>query len=190
MHHNQHNTYQAYGSRVARALHTAFVLSSVSGIGVYRNWNSDGPTRPQVYEHTDFQAQNPHQWDFATYSPQVVSIALGTNDLRAGDSKTPRLPFDSARYVSSYVQFSKLVKSKYPQARIALLSSPMASGQNRALLPRCLTTVRRQTNAAYPAAQPVATYFFRPMQARGYPNVEDHASMAKELAPFFKELLH
>ncbi|MCU7550204.1 hypothetical protein OCK74_13865 [Chitinophagaceae bacterium LB-8] len=26
-----------------------------SGIGVYRNWNSDGPTMPQVYEAAIFQ---------------------------------------------------------------------------------------------------------------------------------------
>src|SRR5687768_664669 len=35
--HDQHNAYQAYGPRVARALGTEFMLSSVSGIGMYRN---------------------------------------------------------------------------------------------------------------------------------------------------------
>lgn len=190
--HDQHNAYLAYGPRVARALKTNFVLSSVSGIGIYRNWNSDGPNMPQVYEKLDFQENGTRQWDFKTYSPQVVSIALGTNDLSNGDGKTPRLPFDSTRYVSSYLQFIKLVKSKYPQAQLALLSSPMASGRNRALLQRCLTAVQQQTNAAYPTAKPVATYFFQPMQARGcsgHPNVEDHAILAKELEPFFSKLL-
>lgn len=95
--HDQHNAYQAYGPRVARALHTNFVLSSVSGIGVYRNWNSAGPTMPQGYENTDFQPQSAQHWNFATYAPQVVSIALGTNDLSASDGKTPRLPFDRTR---------------------------------------------------------------------------------------------
>ncbi|MFD1875145.1 SGNH/GDSL hydrolase family protein [Hymenobacter bucti] len=192
VYHDQHNAYLAYGPRVARALHTNFVLSSVSGIGIYRNWNSEGPNMPQVYEKLDFQEKGTRQWDFKTYSPQVVSIALGTNDLSAGDGKTSRLPFDSTRYVSSYLQFIKLVKSKYPQAQLALLSSPMASGQNRALLQRCLTAVQQQTNAAYPASKPVATYFFQPMQARGcsgHPNVEDHAILAKELEPFFSKLL-
>jgi hypothetical protein len=190
--HDQHNAYMAYGPRVARALKTNFVLSSVSGIGIYRNWNSEGPNMPQVYEKIDFQEKGTQQWNFTTYSPRVVSIALGTNDLSAGDGKTPRLPFDSTRYVSSYLQFIKLVKSKYPQAQLALLSSPMANGQNRALLQRCLTAVQQQTNATYPTAKPVATYFFQPMQARGcsgHPNVEDHAILAKELTPFFQKLL-
>ena len=192
VYHDQHNAYQAYGPRVARALHTNFVLSSVSGIGMYRNWNSDGPAMPQVYENLDFQENSTRQWDFKTYSPQVVSIALGTNDLSTGDGKKPRLPFDSVRYVSSYLDFIKLVKAKYPQARLALLSSPMASGSNRLLLQRCLTAVQRQANAAYPAAKPVATYFFQPMTAHGcsgHPNVADHDILAKELEPLFQRLL-
>lgn len=190
--HDQHNAYQAYGPRVARALKTNFVLSSVSGIGVYRNWNSTGPTMPQVYESIDFQEKNPRRWDFAAYRPAVVSIALGTNDLSNGDGKTPRLPFDSATYVGQYVQFVKLVKTKYPKARIALLSSPMMNGKSRTLLQNCLTAVKQQTDAGFPADQPVALCFFQPMQARGcsgHPSVEDHGFLAAELAPFFRKLL-
>jgi len=190
--HDQHNAYMAYGPRVARALKTNFVLSSVSGIGIYRNWNSTGPTMPQVYEKIDLQDKNPQRWNFATYSPKVVSIALGTNDFSTGDGKTERLPFDSASFVGNYVQFVKLVKSKYPQAQIALLSSPMINGKNRTLLQNCLTAVKQQTDAGYSTDKPVAVYFFQPMQARGclgHPNVEDHALMAKELEPFFRKLI-
>jgi lysophospholipase L1-like esterase len=192
VYHDQHNAYMAYGPRVARALHTNFLLSSVSGIGIYRNWNSDAPIMPRVYEKVDFQEATTQRWNFATYSPKVVSIALGTNDMSNGDGKTPRLPFDSARYVNDYVQFVKLIKTKYPKAQLALLSSPMITGKNRLLLQNCLTAVQQQTNAAYPSDKPVATYFFQPMQARGcsgHPNVEDHAILAKELEPFFQKLL-
>src|SRR5215211_83235 len=55
--HDQHNAYYAYGPRVARMLDANYILSSVSGIGIYRNWNSDGPTMPQVYEKADFQVE-------------------------------------------------------------------------------------------------------------------------------------
>ena len=122
----------------------------------------------------------------------MVSIALGTNDLSNGDGKTPRLPFDSARYVGSYFRFVELVKSKYPQAQLALLSSPMLNGPNRQLLQNCLTAVKQRTDAAHPADKPVATYFFQPMQPHGcsgHPSVEDHAVMARELEPFFQKLL-
>ena len=188
--HDQHNAYMAYGPRVARALGTNFMLSSVSGIGAYRNWNTNGPTMPQVYEKIDFQEKNPQRWDFATYVPAVVSIALGTNDFSNGDGKTERLPFDSVRFVSAYAQFVTLVKSKYPRARIALLSSPMVNGKNRRTLQNCLTAIKTTTDAAHPADQSVALYFFPPMQGRGgHPSVEDHAILAQELGPFFQKLL-
>ncbi|MCC9136981.1 GDSL-type esterase/lipase family protein [Pontibacter silvestris] len=190
--HDQHNAYMAYGPRVARALDANFVLSCVSGIGAYRNWNSNGPTMPQVYEKTDFQENSAQQWDFGTFTPEVVSIALGTNDFSNGDGIKERLPFDSASFVSSYINFVKLVKSKYPEAQIALLSSPMQNGDSRTKLKNCLTAIKEEVDAAYPSDKPVAIHIFQPMQARGctgHPNVEDHAILAEELVPFFKQLL-
>jgi hypothetical protein len=190
--HDQHNAYYAYGPRVARLLHANFILSSVSGIGIYRNWNSNGPTMPQVYEKTDFQFNSQRIWNFKTYHPAIVSIALGTNDFSEGDHFHERLPFDSTVFVNNYIRFVQLVKSKYPNARFALLSSPMINGSRRILLQNCLKAVKNKTDSMYPSAKPVALFFFEPMQARGcggHPNVEDHAILADELLPFFKKLL-
>jgi hypothetical protein len=192
IYHDQHNAYYAYGPRVARTLGVNFILSSVSGIGIYRTWNMNGPSMPQVYEKTDFQLDSKRIWDFKTYTPTVVSIALGTNDLSNGDGKHERAPFDSAVFVSNYIKFVQLVKSKYPSAQIALLSSPMINGERRILLQNCLTAVKENIDSLYPANKKVALYFFKPMQARGcsgHPNVEDHAILAEELTPFFKGLL-
>ncbi|HEY1871109.1 MAG TPA: hypothetical protein VGG71_08630, partial [Chitinophagaceae bacterium] len=65
VYHDQHNAYYAYGPRVARTLNVNFILSSVSGIGIYRNWNSDGPTMPQVYEKTDLRFDSNRLWNFS-----------------------------------------------------------------------------------------------------------------------------
>lgn len=191
VYHDQHNAYFSYGPRVARALELNYVLSSVSGIGIYRNWNSDGPTMPQVYPKTDFQNAGNRRWDFETYQPAIVSIALGTNDFSNGDGKKQRLPFDSAAFVSNYIPFVQMVKAKYPQARIALLSSPMINGERRELLQNCLTAVKTGIDRLFPSDKPVAVHFFKPMKARGctgHPSVEDHGIMADELVPFFKTL--
>jgi Carbohydrate esterase 2 N-terminal/GDSL-like Lipase/Acylhydrolase family len=190
--HDQHNAYYAYAPRIARMLNTNFILSSVSGIGIYRTWNTAGPSMPQVYEKTDFLMNSTRNWDFKIYSPRVVSIALGTNDMSDGDGRTPRLPFDSAVYVNGYIRFIGLVKSKYPHAQIALLSSPMINGKKRILLQNCLTAVKVQIDKKYPSGKRIALFFFKPMMARGcggHPNVEDHAILAAELAPFFKKLI-
>lgn len=190
--HDQHNAYFAYGPRVARALQTNFMLSSVSGIGIYRNWNSDGPTMPQVYENSDFGQNNSRLWNFAAYDPQIVSIALGTNDFSGGDGKKARSPFDSTAFVNNYIQFVRLVRSKYPGAQIALLSSPMINGNNRELLQNCLSAVKAKIDSSYPGPKKVVLHFFKPMEPKGcsyHPSVEDHAILASELIPFFKSLL-
>ena len=192
MYHDQHNAYYAYGPRVARELKTNFILSSVSGIGAYRNWNSDGPAMPQVYEKADFQDKNPRLWNFGLFTPAVVSIALGTNDFSNGDRVKKRLPFDSAAFVNSYISFVQMVKSKYSKAQIALLSSPMLNGKSRTLLQNCLTAIKQKIDALHPGDRQVAVHFFEPMQAHGcsgHPNVEDHGILAAELVPFFKKLL-
>lgn len=193
VYHDQHNAYMAYGPRVTRALNAGFILSSVSGIGIYRNWNSDGPTMPQVYQKTDFQAGGNRYWNFKTYKPDIVSIALGTNDFSNGDGRKARLPFDSAAFVGSYINFVQFVKTKYPAAQIALLSSAMVNGKSRILLQNCLTAVKAVIDRSYPRDKRVALYFFKPMQAtgcNGHPTVEEHRILAEELLPFFKNLLH
>jgi hypothetical protein len=192
VYHDQHNAYMAYGPRVSRQLQANFIISGVSGIGIYRTWNMEEPSMPQVYEKADFVRNSERPWDFSKYKPDIVSIALGTNDLSNGDGQHPRLPFDSATFVTEYIMFVQRVKSKYPDAQIALLSSPMVNGDRRIMLQNCLTAVKANVDTLYPSAKSVALYFFRPMQARGctgHPNIEDHAVLADEVAPFFRELL-
>jgi lysophospholipase L1-like esterase len=147
---------------------------------------------PQVYDNADFQLGSRRQWNFENYKPAVVSITLGTNDFSNGDGIRPRLPFDSSEYVSRYIKFVQHVKSKYSEAQIALLSSPMINGQRRTQLQNCLTAVKKHVDSLYSADKPVATFFFKPMQAQGctgHPNVADHGVIADELTPFFKKLL-
>jgi lysophospholipase L1-like esterase len=190
--HDQHNAYMAYGPRVARSLGLNYLLSSVSGIGVYRTWNMDGPAMPQVYERIDFQAANAQKWDFKKYKPAIVSIALGTNDLSNGDGKTARRPFNQHVFVNSYVNFIKQVKAKYPRAKIALISSPMISEESSIVLEKCLVLVKGQIDKLYPADKPVHTFLFKPIEAHGctgHPSVEDHLILAQQLKPFYQAML-
>jgi hypothetical protein len=192
VYHDQHNAYMAYGPRVAWALGANFIMSSVSGIGIYRNWNNDGPTMPEVYEKADLRINTQQGWNFSTYTPHIVSIALGTNDFSDGDGVHPRRPFDSAAFVNQYIQFVQLVKTKYPSAQIALLGSAMLHDRKRGLLQNCLTAVKEKVDAQNPGGKRVALYFFQPMNARGctgHPSVEDHEILAKELIPFFKQFM-
>jgi len=191
VYHDYHNAYYAYGPRVARSLGANYILSSVSGIGIYRTWNREEPSMPQVYDKTDFQSGSLRRWGFSKYNPKIVSIALGTNDLSDGDG-SPRKPFDSARFVTNYIKFVEFVKSKYSKAQIVLLNSPMVSGEKNVLLQHCLQTIKMNIDRLHSSDKPVALFFFKPMKAggcSGHPSVEDHAVLADELYPFLKDLL-
>jgi lysophospholipase L1-like esterase len=87
---DQHNAYWSYAPCIARSLGADFMLSTISGAGIYRNWNSDGPTVPQQYESAYLRMDSARRWNFKNYIPDVVVIALGTNDFSGGDGKTPR----------------------------------------------------------------------------------------------------
>lgn len=189
---DQHNAYWAYGPRLARALQTDFMLSSVSGIGIYRNWNSDGPVMPQVYEGAHLNIDSTLRWDFTRYIPDIVSICLGTNDFSDGDGSHERLPFDSAIFIQRYVSFVNTIYSHYPHTQIALLTSPMLSGPKAALLLACLNSIRATLTMQHSDKPLIKIFPFAAMQPKGcshHPDIHDHQLLAEQLTPFFKGLL-
>lgn len=190
---DQHNAYWAYGPVLSRILNTDFVLSSVSGYGMYRNWNDehkDEPNLPDVYENLYLNKDNSKPYDFA-FQPDLVSICLGTNDLSDGDGKKERLPFNEEKYVANYINFIKTVYTHSPKTRIVLLNSPMVSGDRNVTLVRCL----KKVIAAFEKDQlhkPIALFEFPTMQPNGcgsHPDIADHKIMADQLTLFFKKLL-
>ncbi|MEO5564137.1 MAG: GDSL-type esterase/lipase family protein [Chitinophagaceae bacterium] len=189
---DQHNAYLAYGPRVARAMNIDFMVSAVSGIGIYRNWNTLAPTMPQVYESAYLEIDSTQRWDFTKYTPDVVSICLGTNDFSDGDGKTARLPFDSAVYIKNYIDFVGTIYKHYPSTQIALLTSPMLNGDKRDLMIACLQTVQGKAKELYPSKSPIEIFQFNPMVPKGcgyHPDINDHEILAKEIEPFFRKLL-
>ena len=191
---DQHNAYWAYGPVLSRALDVDYVLSSVSGYGMYRNWNDehlDEPIIPDVYENLYLDKDQSKPYDFK-FQPDLVSICLGTNDLSEGDGKKPRLPFNEEKYVSNYIEFIKTVYKHAPNTRIVLLNSPMVSGDRNVTLVNCLKKVI-QAFEKDSAHKPIALFEFQPMIPKGcntHPDIEDDKVMADQLIPYFKQLLN
>jgi lysophospholipase L1-like esterase len=191
---DQHNGYYAYGPILSRTLNADFVLSSVSGYGMYRNWNDEHlnePNIPDVYENLYLNKDSSKPYDFA-FQPDLVSICLGTNDLSDGDGKKTRLPFDEEKYVSNYIDFVKTVYKHAPNARIVLLNSPMVSGDKNVLLVNCLKKVIKafENDKAH---KPISLFEFQPMTPKGcgyHPDIADDKIMAEQLIPVFKKLLN
>ena len=191
---DQHNAYLAYGPILSRALEVNFLVSAVSGIGIYRNWNhenKEAPTMPEVYEnlYLNEDASKPYPFDF---HPDIVSICLGTNDLSNSDGKKQRLPFDKNKFIENYVAFIKKVYKHNPKAQIVLLSSPMLNDERNEVFMSCLKKIIKEFETDEQHKK-IAFFEYEPMQPKGcdyHPDIEDHKVMAKQLEPFFKKLVN
>jgi lysophospholipase L1-like esterase len=187
---DHHNAYFAYGPVVSRMLNVKYMLSSVSGIGVYRNWNVNGPTMPQVYENRYLNTDSSFRWEFSRFNPDVVSICLGTNDFSDGDGVHKRLPFDDEAFTNTYIRFVETLYNHYPEAQVALLSSPMLTGEKSERLIKCLNAVK--TYFSDSGHKPIAIFEFKNITPHGcdyHPDIDDQELMAAQLYPFYKKLL-
>jgi hypothetical protein len=184
---DQHNAYFAYGRLVANSLNADFMLSSVSGIGIYRTWNEEGLSMPMVYQNTYLNLDSTKKWNFARFAPDIVSIALGTNDLSDGDGVKLRKPFNEDTFSNGYIEFLKTIYSKYPKTKVALLTSPMVTGAKDSILNLCLIKVKTHFSN-----KKIEIFRFSGITPHGcafHPNIQEHKMMADTLTPFFKKLL-
>lgn len=192
---DHHNGYYAYGPTLSRAIGADYLMSCVSGIGMYRNWNDehkDEAIMPEVYQNLYLtkDASKP-KYDFA-FQPDIISIALGTNDFSGGDGKKERLSFNPKKYVSNYINFIKMLYEHNPSVQIVITNSPMVGGDRAVVFEDCLNKVKNAF-ANDKAHKPIQIFKFKPMTPNGctgHPNVADHKVLADQYAPFLKKLLN
>jgi lysophospholipase L1-like esterase len=112
------NNYVAYGPVAAREVDAEYSVQAVSGLGMVHNYGDIAPLSanpmPPYYEQTLFGA--PAKWDFAGFQPDIVCIALGTNDFSTAVKPT------QAQYSAAYKAFIGKLRGWHPQARIMLLT--------------------------------------------------------------------
>ena len=187
---DQTNVYDAYGPRVARALDMDYMVNGFSGIGMYRSTRDEYPVMQEVYESTFFGPDpSSPRWDFKQFTPDYVSICLGTNDFSDGDGVTLRPPFDSTKFIAAYVDFLKTVRGHYPAAHIIITNTPMLSANQNEILIGCLEKIKTQAEAI--AIKPISIFSFSKNYNNGcygHPSVEDHGKMAEEFVLFLKEI--
>ena len=192
---DHHNSYYAYGPTLSRAIGVDYLVSSVSGIGMYRNWNDenkDEAIMPDVYQNL-YLTKDPSKpkYDFA-FQPNIISIALGTNDFSGGDGKKGRLPFNAEKYVSNYINFIKMLYEHNPNTQLVITNSPMVGGENAVVFENCLNKVKNAF-AEDKSHKEIQIFKFKPMIPHGclgHPDVADQKVMADQYAPFLKKLLN
>ncbi len=125
------DTAAAFGPRVARHYGADYRIHAISGRGVVRNYNGGpGDTLPRAWPRR-LPSHDAAEVDTG-WQPQVVVVALGTNDfstpLRPGEPWADR---DALRadYVRHYAGFVRTLRSRWPQAPVVLWATDMAGGE-------------------------------------------------------------
>ncbi len=190
---DHHNSYYAYGPLLSRTIGADYLMSSVSGIGIYRNWNDENgeqPIMPDVYGnlYLTSDATKP-KFDFA-FHPDIISIALGTNDFSNGDGKKVRSSFNVEKFVSNYVNFIKMLYSHNPKAQIVITNSPMVNGNNAVVFESCLNKIK-EAFANDKEHKAILIFNYKPMTPHGcggHPDVADQKIMADQYGQFLKNI--
>lgn len=186
---DSHNAYYSYATISANRLGADFVLSSISGWGMYRNWDVPGPTVPDVYDNLYLNTDSTKTYTAENFNPDLVSINLGTNDLSEGDGKHERLPFSKEEYVGAYIKFVKHIIETRDNPEIAVLDSPMVSGERQEILHECLDSV---VNYFEKQDKKIHFFDFETIPETGcgsHPSIEEDKMMADQIVPFYKEIL-
>jgi lysophospholipase L1-like esterase len=140
------NHFLSYGAIAARQLSAEAVTICYSGKGVYQNYREQGAgmgptgavttadpdartTMPQYWERTLGSQKDGPAWDFANEpEPQVVVIAIGTNDfMRDNNQDSIADGIDLKVFQAAYADFVTKVRQRRPNAHIFLTVSPMVT---------------------------------------------------------------
>lgn len=184
------NHYYTYAAATARAFDAQSVIVAKSGIGVYRNYGgpregTPSTTMPGLYYQTQFE-DSTETWDFSRYTPDIVCINLGTNDISMDD-------YDTGLLENGYRNFLKDLRGYYPKAKIVFLSGPMLHGKQLNDVQTAMNNVVNEAKAA--GDNEVYRFDFIPTDgslgygASYHPSKAQQYKSASELIPFIQSLM-
>jgi lysophospholipase L1-like esterase len=176
------NARVSYGMLLGRALHAQTQLVCYGGRGLVRSWNghTDEVQLPAFYDLAIPDAAHPVKWNQADYDPDLILVAIGTNDFTQG------IP-ERTSYVDTYVAFVRTLLRDHPKAQIALTEGAILNGEKKQALTRdILDTVARVGD---PRVHAVTSNYHPGDAANAHPTTPQHAEMARELAPELQKLV-
>ncbi len=120
------DTSESFAPLTAKHFGAAYRIVASSGHGVVRNYagTDPGETMPVLYQYALFDKSVPA--DDSGWTPDVVVIALGTNDFstKLGADEAWHTPEElRADFVQHYVEFVDQLRAKWPAADFILMAS-------------------------------------------------------------------
>ena len=172
----------AYGPRLAARYGADYRVHAISGRGIVRNYGGmAADTLPQAYPWVLFD--HSARADDAGWRPQLLVVALGTNDFSTPLGETERWPDREALradYVAHYVAFVGELRRRHPQARVLLWSTDLLDGEIRDQVTGVVAALRAsgEDRVDYAVVSGLG------MEAcHWHPSAADHARIANLLAP-------
>jgi|GEM_PF-539352 len=193
------NGYLAFGPQTAVALNAEWSLMSRGGLGAFRNWNEAKP--PSEKHAIDYYVQTLYNYasplyDFNTWTPDAVVVALGVNDF--GDSPVRATP---AEFEGAYSMLISLIRSKYPNAHIFCMKAVPEWSANQTAMDASVTNVVNakttggdtkihvlninDAGTLLPTTDPYQYY----IGDYTHPNVAGHALIAAKIAPQIQSVM-
>jgi len=170
---NGKDNYYTYASVTALNLGAEYHCISVSGIGLYVDtWGFGGNMQTLYYD----KESESTTWDFSNWTPQVVVINLGQNDYW-GD-------YSQSGAQENYINFTRTLRDKYPDARIILALGSMNATQSGSPWPGYLKYAVNELNSTY--SDPKVYSLIFPYSGNPHPTVARHAEMANQLTEFIQ----
>lgn len=176
------NARDSYGMLLARDLQAQVQLVCAGGRGLVRTWDNrtDLLNLPDYYRLAIADQQAPVTWDQRHYRPDLILVAIGTNDF------SPGIP-DRVQYVDTYVRFVRTLLQDHPQAQVVLTEGALLTGEKKAALVAYLAeTVQRVGDRRVRA---VASSIAAGDAQDGHPTRAQNVEMANGLLPQLRAVM-
>jgi len=174
------NNYLAYGAVTARNLNAEYRCIARSGIGIIKSWFD--LVMPDYWDRI-----NPNdsvtQWDFTTWTPDVVVVNLFQNDSWLIGKMKP-VPTEE-QIVQSYMTFVAGIRAVYPRAHIVCALGSMAATQEGSPWPGYIHQAVERLGD-----EKMSECMFSFKGWRKHPRVRHHRDMADQLTEHIRSVLN
>jgi len=178
------NIDKGYGPIVARHYDAQYTMSSVSGWGMVLDCCGGWNNIPDVFDQTNIHTPLP-VWDFEQWIPNVVVIALGSNDYSGFGGWDGDLTQDETDlYIERYHQFISTVNDVYPGVKILAVATHLE------WIRETVSEIVEEENAMGHdnIFYGQWSYYEGGYVHDGHPNVTTHGGIAQELISYIDQI--
>jgi len=172
------NIDKGFGPIVAKNYGAQYHMSSISGIGLVLDWQSQYSfNMPDYFDRSLAYSPEP-KWDFEQWIPNLVVIGLGLNDYNGyGGYQNDIQDNETEEYIAAYHEFIGTIRDYYPDTKI------LAVAPHVEWIRDCVRNVVKTENAGGQEDIFYAHYSYYSgwYVNNGHPNVATHSGIAEEL---------